>query len=97
MNDQTLQNDNVNNELVVNDNVNNEPVVEPPEAVLRRSQRQRSFDISNDFVVYLQESEIDLGMNNDLVSFSEAIESFDSSNWINAMEDELKFMDKNQV
>ena len=48
-------------------------------------------------MVYLQESKIDLGMNNDPVSFSQAIESIDSSKWIDAIEDELKSMDKNQV
>jgi len=36
--------------------VNNEPVVEQPqEIVLRRSQREKKYAISNDYVVYLQE------------------------------------------
>jgi len=37
--------------------VNNEPIVEQPqEIVLRRSQREKKFAISDDYVVYLQES-----------------------------------------
>ena len=38
------------------------------------SQRQRKSAISDDYVVYLQESEFDLGINEDPVSFSQAIE-----------------------
>ena len=42
--------------------VNNEPIVkQPQEIVLRRSQRERKSGISNDYVVYLQELENDLG------------------------------------
>ena len=53
---------------------NNEPVVEQPqEIVLRISQRERKSAISNDYVVYLQESENDLGIDTDPVSFSDAI------------------------
>jgi len=64
-----------NDEQQINDHeVNNEPVVEQPqEIVLRRSQRERQFAISNDYVVYLQELENDLGIDNDPVPFSEAI------------------------
>jgi hypothetical protein len=52
----------------------NEPIVEQPqEIVLRRSQRERRSAISDDYVVYLQELENDLGIENDPVSFSEAI------------------------
>ena len=40
-------------------------------------------------MVYLQESENDLGIDNDPVSFSDAI-NFDK--WLDAMKDELKSM-----
>ena len=40
---------------------------------------QRKSVISNDYVVYLQESEFDLGIDNDPVCFSQAI-SNDNSN-----------------
>jgi len=72
--------------------VNNEPVVEQPqEIVLRRSA------ISNDYVVYLQESENDLSIDNDPVSFSEVMNSDNSDKWLDAMKDELKSMAQNCV
>jgi len=78
--------------------VNNEPVVEQPqEIVLRRSQREKRSAISNDYVVYLQESENDLSIDDDPVSFSEAMNSDNSDKWLDAMKDELKSMAQNCV
>ena len=48
-------------------------------------------------MVYLQESEFDLGIDKDPVSFSQAIKSANSSKWLDAMKDELKSMDHNEV
>jgi len=48
-------------------------------------------------VIYLQESDFDIGINKDPVSFSQAIESTESDKWINAMNEELKFMEYNKV
>ena len=48
-------------------------------------------------MVYLQESEYDLGIDNDPVSFSQAIESENSIKWLDAMKEELKSMDHNKV
>ena len=52
-------------------------------------------------MVYLEESEIDLEIDNytiyDPASLSKAMESVDSAKWFNAMEDKLKSMDQNQV
>ena len=63
-----------------NDDIVDEPTIdEPQEIVLRKSQRQRKPVIFNDYVVYLQELEFDLGIDNDPVSFSQAI-SNDNSN-----------------
>ena len=72
-------------------------VEEPQEVALRRSQRERRSAISDDYVVYLQESDFDVGTCKDPVSFSQAIKSNDSIKWIDAMNDELKSMDQNQV
>ena len=84
------------------DVVPDEPaVVEPQGGVIRRSHRERRSVISNDYVVYLEESKIDLEINNDTISdpasLSKAMESADSAKWFNAIEDELKSMDQNQV
>jgi len=58
--------------------------------VLRRSHKDRKSAISNDYVVYLQELENDLSINNDPFSFSEAINGDNSNKWLDAMKDELK-------
>jgi len=48
-------------------------------------------------VVYLQESENDLSIDNDLVSFSEAMNDDNFDKWLDAMKDELKSMAQNCV
>uniref|UniRef100_A0A803LV75 Retroviral polymerase SH3-like domain-containing protein n=1 Tax=Chenopodium quinoa TaxID=63459 RepID=A0A803LV75_CHEQI len=56
------------------ENVAIENDVEPPQpAALRRSQRERKSVISDDYVVYLQESDFDIGIRKDPVS-SQALE-----------------------
>ncbi|KAG6635812.1 hypothetical protein CIPAW_11G068500 [Carya illinoinensis] len=85
-------------EKIMNDNITDEPSSELPEQiVLRRSQRDWRPAISVDYVVYLQESEFDIGTSEDPLTFSQAIERCDSSKWIDAMKEELKSMDQNQV
>ena len=81
-----------------NENVNSEPmVVEPQSTILRRSQRERRSSITDDYVVYIQESGIDLGIYNDPDSYTQAMQGNDSGKWFHAMEEELKSMDQNQV
>ena len=48
-------------------------------------------------MVYLQELEFDLGIDEDPVSFSQAMESVNSAKWLDAMKEELKSMDQNEV
>ena len=80
------------------ENISIENVVEPPQpAPLRRSQRERRPTITDDYVVYLQESNFDIGIRKDPVSFSQAMESDDSSKWMEAMNEELKSMAHNGV
>ena len=80
------------------ENIAIENVVEPPQpAPLRRSQRKRRYAITDDYVVYLQESDFDIGIRKDPVSFSQAMESDDSSKWMEAMNEELKSMAHNGV
>ena len=69
-NDQPLHNEVVTDEAIV---------VEPQVVVLRKSQREKWSAILDDYMVYLQESKFDLGINNVLSSFSQAIESIDSA------------------
>ena len=78
--------------------VNNEFVVEQPqEIVLRISQREKKYVISDDYVVYLQELENDLSIVNDPVSFSEAINGNNSDKWLDVMKNEIKSMAQNCV
>ena len=88
----------INDSTLHNEDVNIEPiVVEPQSTILRRSQRERRSSITDDYVVYLQESGIDLGIYNDPDSYTQAMQGNDSGKWFHAMEEELKSMDQNQV
>ncbi|XP_042029860.1 uncharacterized mitochondrial protein AtMg00820-like [Salvia splendens] len=53
--------------------------------------------ISDDYFVYLQESECDIGIHNDPVSYSLAVKNYNSNKWVDAMIEELKSMDYNEV
>ena len=50
--------------------------------VLRRSQKERKSTILNDYMVYPQESENDLRIDNDRVSFSEVTNGNNSNKWL---------------
>ena len=78
--------------------ITNELIIEAPQEVaLRRSQRNRRSAISDDYVVYLQESEYNLGDISDPVTYSQAISCNDSTKWIDAMNDEIESIDYNKV
>jgi len=47
--------------------------------------------------VYLQESDIDISVENDPVTFSQAISGSKSTLWYNSMKDEIDSMADNQV
>ena len=80
------------------ENIAIENAIEPPQLKpLRRSKRERRPAITDDHVVYLQESDFDIGIRKDPVSFSQAMESDDSSKWMEAMNEELKSMAHNGV
>nr|CAN72650.1 hypothetical protein VITISV_040400 [Vitis vinifera] len=71
-----------------------QPQLEVP---LRRSTRERGMTILDYYIVYLQEHEFDMGLKDDLISFSQAKQSVDSLKWIEAMKDEMKSMKDNDV
>ena len=64
---------------------------------MRRSVRERRSAISNDYVVYSIESECDLSLDEDPISFRQAMESEDSEKWLIAAKDEIKSMGDNKV
>ena len=83
---------------VIDPMVNNEPIIEQPQEIaLRRSQRERKSAIPNDYVVYLHESENDLSVDDDPISFSQAMDCDNADKWLDAMKDELKSMEHNGV
>ena len=46
-------------------------------------------------MIYLQESKIDIGIDNDPNSYSQALQSDDSNKWNHAMEEKPKSIDQN--
>ena len=60
----------INDQSLSNEIITNEPIMEgPQQSTLRRSQRERRHAISDDYVVYLQESDYDIRTSNDPVHF----------------------------
>ena len=58
---------------------------------------KRRLSISSDYVVYSLEHECDLSIEEDPISFRQAMESDNFKKWLNAMKEELKSMDDNKV
>ena len=58
---------------------------EPRGMALNRPVRIRRLAISNDYVVYSQELDFECGIHKDPISFSQAINSYESGKWIDAM------------
>src|SRR5436190_19992235 len=66
--------------------------------LLRRSTRERRRAILDDYVVFLQEHEDNSGlMKDDPINFLQDMNSSDSQKWIDAMKEEFKSMQDNQV
>ncbi|KAK4273328.1 hypothetical protein QN277_021753 [Acacia crassicarpa] len=70
---------------------------EENETTLRRSTRPRRSAIPSEYVVYLQESDYNVGAENDPVTFSQAMNCRDSVSWHDAMKDEMNSMASNRV
>ena len=67
------------------------------ELPLRRSTRVRRSTIPDDYIVYLQELDNDVGAENDLITFSHAMNCKESDLWFNAMKDKMNSMETNGV
>jgi len=64
---------------------------------LRRSTRPKRSAIPKDYVVYLQESDYNIGAENDPESFSQAMSCKESELWYNAMKEEMNSIKSNEV
>ena len=79
-------------EVVIQNQVNLDEAAGP-----RRSSRKRNLTISNDNVVYFQQSEFDLEPKNDPNTFSQAMKEENSGLWYVAMKEEMESTAKNQI
>ena len=84
-------------EDILVDSVMQQPQQGNVDITLRRSTRERRSTISSDYVVYLQEYDIDIGVEDDPITFSQAVGGSESTLWYNAMKDEVNSMANNQV
>ena len=65
---------------------------------LRRSDRERRSAIPDDYIIFLQEHEDDIGLTeDDPINFCLVMRSSNSQKLINAMKDEMKSMQDNDV
>ena len=64
---------------------------------LRRSTRPKRSAINDDYVVYLQDSNYNIGAENDPESFSQAMSCKESELWYDAMKEEMNSIKSNEV
>ncbi|CAL1412906.1 unnamed protein product [Linum trigynum] len=65
----------------------------PQEVPLRRSTRERRSVIPDDYVIFLQEHEDDIGlMEDDPINLAQAMRSSNSEKWNDVMKEEMKSM-----
>ncbi|RVW48540.1 Retrovirus-related Pol polyprotein from transposon TNT 1-94 [Vitis vinifera] len=86
--------------LIANEDITSEEQTQQPQEnmPLRRSTRERRNAISDDYIVYLQEREVESGMmEDDPINFQQAVKSSNSHKWIEAMNEEYKSMQDNKV
>jgi len=90
-------------DAIVQEQNNNEvlpqiPIQQPQEVSLRRSVREKRGSIPDDYITFLQEHEDDIGLTeDDPINFCQAMRSSNSQNWIDAMKDEIKSKQDNDV
>ncbi|RDX84841.1 hypothetical protein CR513_34052, partial [Mucuna pruriens] len=68
------------------------------EVSLRRSIRERRHTIPNDYIVFFQEHDDDIGLTaDDSINLYQLMHSSNSQKWTNVMKDEINFMQDNHV
>ena len=74
-----------------------EPMLHEP-VPLWRSTREKRSAISNDYMVFLKEHEENNGMmEDDSVTFHQVMQDSNSEKWIEAMNEEYKYMQENKI
>ena len=84
-------------EQLIEQQVDQQIPQENDEATLRRSTRVRKSAIPNDYIVYLQELDYNIGAENDPETFSQAMSFKESNSWYSAMKEEMNSMTSNRV
>ena len=76
-----------------------EQIIPPQKPILfMRSIRERRSAISDDYIVFLRELEVNIRvMEDDLINFCQAMESLNFQKWIDTMNEEMKFMEDNNI
>ena len=69
----------------------------PSDTTLRMSTRVKRSAISSDYMVYLQESDYNIGAKNNPETFTQAMSCEKSRLWYNAMMDEMDSMNINDI
>lgn len=62
---------------------------------VKRSLREKRSTISDDDLVYLVDSNFDVGLKNDPIMFSQVMRKEDSKVWYNVMKEDMKSTAKN--
>ena len=71
---------------------------QPQEVPFRKSTRERRSVIPDDYIIFLQENEVDLNLaEDDPINLQLALQSSNSHKWIDAMKDKTKSMDDNNI
>ena len=82
-----------NNEVPIESEVQTQQCQGVP---LRRSTWEKRSAISDDYIVFLQEHQDDIGlMEDDPINFQQALQSSNSQKWLNTIEEEIKSMKDN--
>ena len=83
--------------IQIHEEVTQQPQEPQVQAPLRRSTREMKNTISDDYVIYFQEHEFDMGLEDNPISVSQVKQSSDSKKQIEAIKDEMKSMKDNGV
>jgi hypothetical protein len=81
----------------VNNILNVDKVLMLSQKSLHKTQKVRKSTITDDYIVYLIEEGCDLGHADDSISFKQTIMNRNSSQWLKAMNDEIKSMKFNEL
>ncbi|RDX90070.1 hypothetical protein CR513_28108, partial [Mucuna pruriens] len=82
---------------IIGDNIHPQTPIEQPQQY-QRSIKERRHAIIDDYIIFLQEHEDDISLTkDDPINFCQTMQSSNSQKWIDAMKDEMKSMQDNDL